>query len=197
MYDKYVTAPSKMYYHNENKTWAYEGVINRLIKDAVIDRLMQASIPFIDVCPTEMDLPLDLRVKLVNDICEEYGRDKCLLISLHCNAGKGTGFEIWTSPGETKSDLYATEFSRLYERKFPEQKFRKDMSDGDVDKESAFYILRNSACPAILPEWLFFDNFDDWQIKSSMFEQEKYADMILDFLRIVSLESWQPWEEAV
>lgn len=40
-------------------------------------------------------------------------------------------------------------------------KIRKDMSDGDPDKESQFYILRKTKCPAVLTENLFQDNQED------------------------------------
>ena len=37
-------------------------------------------------------------------------------------------------------------------------RFRKDLSDGDLDKEENFYVLKQTHCPAILVENLFFDN---------------------------------------
>ena len=36
------------------------------------------------------------------------------------------------------------------EKALPGQKIRKDMSDGDPDFESKFYILGHTACPAVL-----------------------------------------------
>lgn len=38
---------------------------------------------------------------------------------------------------------------------------RKDTSDGDPDKESQFYILKHTNCPALLTENLFQDNKED------------------------------------
>ena len=40
-------------------------------------------------------------------------------------------------------------------------KIRKDMTDGDPDKESGFYILKHTKCPAVLTENLFQDNKED------------------------------------
>ena len=40
-------------------------------------------------------------------------------------------------------------------------KIRKDMADGDPDKESSFYILKHTKCPAVLTENLFQDNKED------------------------------------
>lgn len=35
---------------------------------------------------------------------------------------------------------------------------RTDLSDGDKDKESGFYILKHTIMPAVLTENLFMDN---------------------------------------
>ena len=43
----------------------------------------------------------------------------------------------------------------------PGHKIRKDYSDGDLDWESDFYILKFSHCAAALSENLFHDNSDD------------------------------------
>ena len=177
----YQTAPNKMYRHSEDNSIAYEGVTNREIKYRVFKQFDLRGIKYIDICPTQLDVDLDARCNIINTYCREYGKNNCLLISLHMNAGKGEGFEIWTSPGASKSDKYADQFMYFYEQYFPYHKLRKDMADGDVDKESPFYILVNSICPAILPEWLFFDNFHDWQIQRDPLMQDKYAKMIAGF----------------
>lgn len=176
----YQTAPKKMYRHS-NGEMAYEGVINRQYGNRVIDLMKKKNMRVIDIVPTELDVDLDARVDIINTYCREYGKNNCLLISLHMNAGKGSGFEIWTSPGATKSDQYATMFMEFYKDSFSQHKLRKDETDGDADKESAFYILVNSKCPAILPEWLFFDNWNDYQIQKDPVEQDKYAKMIVEF----------------
>ena len=179
----YQTAPKKMYRHPDDV--AYEGVINRKIAKLVVDGMREKQMMVSNICPSELDIPLDMRADTVNLYCREYGTSNCLLIELHCNAGKGTGFEIWTSVGETKSDFYADEFVHHYEDAFPKHRIRKDTSDGDVDKESQFYMLKNSKCPAILPEWLFFDNYDDWKIQRDPIMQKRYAEMIITFTQHV------------
>ena len=96
-------------------------------------------------------------------------KDECFLISIHVNAstndgswGKAKGWSIFTSKGKTKSDDYATIiFNEAKAELGNECKMRTDMSDGDVDWEENFYILKNSACPAVLSENLFMDNKDE------------------------------------
>ena len=68
---------------------------------------------------------------------------------------------------------------------FPDIRIRSDYTDGDVDKESLFYILANTHCPAILPEWLFFDNYSDWQYIREDKNQQAYASMITEFVKSI------------
>lgn len=177
----YQTAPAKMFVHSDATT-AYEGVLNRNIKQHVIDLFKKEGIKYADVCPSEMDIPLSVRCNVINNYCNNYNKDNCLLISLHSNAGGGRGFEIWTTDGTTQSDVYATKFYNLFKQSFPSIICRQDLTDGDPDKESKFYILANSNCPAILPEWLFFDNLEDWKYQRVPINQMSYAKMIFNFV---------------
>ncbi len=112
----------------------------------------------------EIDVPLAERCRRAN----EYKASEAILISIHCNAaGNGSdwmqarGWEAWTSIGKTKADKLATSLYEAAEECLPGMKIRKDMSDGDPDKESGFYILKNTKCPAVLTENLFQDNRED------------------------------------
>ena len=177
----YQTAPAKMFTFSSGEI-AYEGVLNRQIGNKVIKGMKKKGFGYVDICPSELDIPLSERVRIINDYSKHYGVNNCLLISLHSNAGKGSGFEIWTSPGQTKSDEYAEIFYNMFSRRFPDVKMRHSVSDGDYDKEASFYILQKTACPAILPEFLFFDNWTDFQLLKSSAFQQRYADMIVDFV---------------
>lgn len=180
--NKYQTAPKKMFTHENGET-AYEGVLNRQVAEKVMNLCKHQGIPYINLCPTELDIELDERVDIANTYIREYGKDNMLGISLHSNAGGGTGFEIWTGPGQTKSDKYAEIFYNLYTGAFPSWKMRADTSDGDPDKESLFYILVHTKCPWILPEWGFFDNARDWALLREPDIQLQYATMIVKFMK--------------
>ena len=182
----YQTAPDKMHVFNSGET-AYEGVLNRQIGNKLIKRLDEEGLKYIDICPSELDIPLSKRVKTANTYAYEYGIDNCLLISLHSNAGGGTGFEIWTSPKQTTSDKYAEIFYNTFMVDFPDVKMRSDTSDGDHDKESAFYILQETICPAILPEFLFFDNWTDFQLLSNSDFQDRYVEMMVTFVHNINI----------
>ena len=54
------------------------------------------------------------------------------------------GFEIYTTKGQTRSDLFATVIFEQLQEDFPTAdgyKHRTDSSDGDPDKEANFTVL--------------------------------------------------------
>lgn len=131
----------------------------------------------------EIDVPLAERCRRAN----EYKASEAILVSIHCNAaGNGSdwmsarGWEAWTSVGKTKADKLATCLYEDTEHCLPGMKIRKDMTDGDPDKESGFYILKHTKCPAVLTENLFQDNREDVEFLLS--EEGKRA--------IISLHVW-------
>lgn len=122
-----------------------------------------------DLVVTETnDISLRTRAMRVNRICDRMGASNVLLVSIHANAaGNGkswmnaTGWECHTSPGKTRSDELAECFYKSFTAAFPEKRMRRDFSDGDSDKESNFYILTKTRCPAVLLENFFYDNRDE------------------------------------
>lgn len=122
-----------------------------------------------DLVVTETnDISLRTRAMRVNRICDRMGASNVLLVSIHANAaGNGkswmnaTGWECHTSPGKTGSDELAECFYKSFSAAFPEKRMRRDFSDGDSDKESNFYILTKTRCPAVLLENFFYDNRDE------------------------------------
>ena len=84
-----------------------------------------------------------------------------LFISIHCNASEshlGTGYEVWTSPGNTSSDRAATLAFNRYQAAFPHRQARVSLGDGDPDKEARFTVLMKTRGPALLFELEFIDN---------------------------------------
>lgn len=130
----------------------------------------------------EYDVPLAERVKRVNTFCD---KKEAILVSIHLNAAgngiqwkNGCGWEAWTSIGQTKADNLAT---CLYEAAGKTGlKLRKDETDGDLDKEGHLYILRKTACPAVLTENLFMDNKEDVELLLSEEGFEKIVTLHVD-----------------
>lgn len=136
----------------------FEGEFNRNIVKRLSEKLVANEIDFINLVNSERDISLGTRVRKANVI---YKKDhRALYLSIHGNAGGGTGWEIFTSKGQTRSDLLATRFFYAMERQFPNMKFRFDNSDGDPDKEADYFVLRKTAMPAILTENFFMDTLN-------------------------------------
>ncbi len=137
----------------------FEGIFNREVV-ALISKILEVKgIDHTVLVPEQTDVSLPDRVSRIESICQEHAN--AVVLSIHANAGGGTGFEVYTSVGETLSDKLATVFCKELKQQFPQFKFRSDKTDGDPDKESQFYILRKTPCPAILTENLFMDNEKD------------------------------------
>lgn len=140
-----------------------EYAYTREIADMLVYELKKLGIDAERIVREELDVPLSERCRRVN----EYKASEAILISIHCNAaGSGNwmsarGWEAWTSEGKTKADKLATCLYNAAEEVLKGMKIRKDISDGDEDKESDFYILKNTKCPAVLTENLFQDNKED------------------------------------
>ncbi len=163
---KYVTAPSKQFEHTKgtfhNGRWFYEGVWNRTLTNRVAAKLKNLDIPHLLVSHEYLDNSLASRVEYANWYHKNFKQG--LYISNHSNAGGGTarGFEVYTSPGKTKSDEVANlHWEHVKSLLGNEISYRPDTADGDYDKEARFYVLMNTNMPAILIEHLFFDNFED------------------------------------
>ena len=157
----YATAPAKMHTFEDGFV-LYEGVFNRQVIEMVKDIMSVKGMQYIDVVDTDYDKPLRQRVEKANDFYR--GDKRCGYFSMHGNAAntKAHGIEIFTSKGETMSDKYATTVMESIMKSFPDEKFRLDTwSDGDIDKEANFYVLRKTAMPAMLLEMWFFDNRKD------------------------------------
>lgn len=141
---------------------------NREVAAMLVDALKALGFTAFLLVKEEEDVSLAERVARVNAYCRQYGKDNVVMVSIHANAaGNGgwmnaRGWSVWTSPGKTKSDAIATLLYEAAQDVFPEgTPFRKDMSDGDPDYESRFYVLVNTSCPAVLTESFFYDNKED------------------------------------
>lgn len=145
---------------------------------------------YVDIPENDLKLTqnqeLQKRVNYVNSLCDKYGKDNCIYISIHVN-GAGSegkwmtagGWSAFTSVGKTKADdlaecLYDAAKANLDEYSNIMDKgkltgdygknqvyIRTDLSDGDRDYESGLYVLKNTKCPAVLTENLFQDNKKD------------------------------------
>lgn len=153
----------------------FEWEFNRDIVRRIAALLKANGINYEILVPEDNDVSLSERCRRANVIYEDCGRN-AILISIHANAGGGTGWECYTSPGDTQADKYATILCEQFKEDFPNEKMRFDYSDGDPDKESNFYILVHTKCPAILTENFFMDKEKDCRMLMSHAGRQKIAE---------------------
>jgi len=132
----------------------FEGEFNRAIVNGLAELLHRHGIPYVKIAPEDRDVSLAERVRRAN----VYSSIPSLFVSIHANAGGGSGCEFFTSPGQTKADEFADLFAESFKWEFPYDTLRADYSDGDADKEEHFYVLTKTSMPAILTENFFMDN---------------------------------------
>ena len=149
------------------KEYKYSREVVKAVSDILKDMGYRT---IIDIEDDDLGLPqsreLSLRCKIVNELVEQY--KNCIYVSIHVNAafsdGKwhdATGWEAYTTKGKTKSDKLAECLYKSAQRNLVNKKIRKDLVDGDSDKESNFYVLKNTKCPAVLTENFFQDTKKD------------------------------------
>lgn len=178
----YTTAPAKMFVFPDGLT-IYEGVINRAIAKKLYNKLGDHDVDFSLVYDDVYDTALRNRSDLINHLYKK--NPTAISVSIHSNAGGGRGIEVFTSPGQTKSDIIAQSLCELYKKNLPEFKFRADMADGDPDKEANFWMLTKVDCPAVLVENLFFDTREEAEFLLSEEGQERIACILFDWIQLI------------
>jgi len=140
----------------------YEGVGNRDIRTLIAEGLKKAEIDYRFINTTNRDMSLSTRCNIANDFCKTFGTSNCIFISIHSNGfhkESAHGYSFYTSIGESMSDKYAEILYQEAEKMFPDERARTDRTDGDLDKEANFKVLRSTRCPAILGEMFFHTNY--------------------------------------
>lgn len=162
------STPGKRSPDGKFREYAYSRKVCKAVQEELLSRGVDCVIDYLDDDMPGLTSSQELvkRVQIVNEMAK---KTDCLYVSIHVNASaksgwdKATGFAIYTSPGETKSDVLATDiFDAAAELLKPTgKKFRKDTSDGDPDYEENFYVLRKTTCPAVLTENFFQNSKED------------------------------------
>lgn len=164
-------------------TQLFEYEFNRDIVKRITLQLHSQQIPYRVLVPELTDIGLSERARRANEI---YDQDKdSFLVSIHANAGGGTGWEAHTSPGTTKADEYSAVFYREANIAFsPAWKIRKGSTNPeDPDWDSAFAILTKTKCPAILTENFFMDTEVDCRYIMSDEGRQHIANMHVDAIK--------------
>lgn len=171
--------------------WQY----TRDIADKIAE-LTPLGLNIVLITPETNDITLTERVRRVNDYIAKHPNERCVLISVHGNAGgnggwqSGRGWEVFTTRGQNNSDRLAECIAKRVQKNFA-TKLRADNSDGDLDKEANFKIIREANCPCCLTENFFYDNQDDLKLMQNESVQYAIAQMhiegVMDYFKSIGL----------
>ena len=190
---KYVT-PGKQFIFPD-KLHVYEGKENQKYAECLAKKAEHLGFKIqYTVNPSDPSDPsLITRVLKAND--SKY-RKTSLYISLHNNAGGGEGTEVFTSVGQTLSDKFAQGVISEIKKTLPNRKIRADIKDGDDDKEEQFYVLRKTNMPAMLIEFGFFDNKNDYVYLSNPEIIDKMCEAVINGVvnTLIALYGKEAWE---
>ena len=160
-----------------------EPFYNREIARRVVSDLRDRGLDAELLVPEDDDISLAERVRRVNAACLLLGKQNVILVSIHVNAtGNGskwlnaTGWSVYTCKGQTESDKLAECLCQAAIKNFPGRRIRTDISDGDMDWEEGFYILRKSLCVAVLTENFFMDSRSDLEYLQSRAGKQAVVD---------------------
>ena len=160
-----------------------EPFYNREIARRVVSDLRDRGLDAELLVPEDDDISLAERVRRINAACFLLGKQNVILVSIHVNAaGNGskwldaTGWSVYTCKGQTASDKLAEFLCQAAIKNFPGRRIRTDMSDGDMDWEEGFYILRKSLCVAVLTENFFMDSRSDLEYLQSRAGKQAVVD---------------------
>lgn len=163
---------------------------------AFIEGLAPEGLKVVRIVTELHDIPLTERVRRVNDYIAKHPNEKCVLVSVHGNAGgnggwqSARGWEVFTTKGQNNSDRLAECIANRVEKNFA-TKLRADNSDGDKDKEANFAIIRGANCPCCLTENFFYDNKEDLKLMQNESVQYAIAQMhiegVMDYFKSIGL----------
>lgn len=184
---KYMTNKKDGKFYDHGEFIAYEGVTNREIAKRLMSKLGVAGIPYVQIHHDYLDVP---SLSMITDAANNVARQReCVFLSIHSNAGKGNGFEVWTSVGDTPADPLAEMLCERLKKDFPEYPLRADkytdVGTKDQDKERDYWVLKHTICPAVLPELLFFDEINQAKFLNSPEGQERLAESLFKWCKSV------------
>jgi len=129
----------------EDGVQLFEGEFNRAVKYRLKEMFQMEGIKYVDINPSDEDLSLSERVAIANNY------DDSIYLSIHANAGGGTGCEVFTAiTCSSASTNLAKIIESEYVPHFPGERWRGV-------KKKDFYVVQHTKMPAVLVECFFMD----------------------------------------
>lgn len=127
-----------------------ESVEDRKVKNRVISALQSAGHVVYD-CTDDSNCNVSQNLRNIVAKCNAHSVD--LDVSIHLNAGGGTGVEVWCYDGKT-AEIAAVICASISNA--------LGIANRGVKYSQGLYVLRNTVAPALLVECCFVDNQNDY-----------------------------------
>lgn len=138
----------------------------------------------------EGDLRLSKRAEAANRIVRKIGSGNVLLISLHSNAMRqdgtwscASGYEIYTTKGQTQSDKYA----RVFEEEAKKVCAKYGRKYRGLREEN-FTVIYMTICPSLLLEQFFYDNKEELKFLQSEEGKNACVEVIINAIQRIEKE---------
>lgn len=157
--------PGKQSPDGSHKEWNW----SREMFAEIIPELKALGYAVMPTNESDKEIGLTVRQRKANEFAKQHPDLIAFLVSLHNDAkGNGTSWEnasgisVWTSKGETRSDVFAEIFIQSFIDLIPDVKHRiYSPKKLQRDFEANFTVLMGAKYLAILIECMFQDNRDD------------------------------------
>ena len=163
----------------------YEWKWAREIARPLVDRLRKLGYDAELVVTEDHDISLGERCRRVNRWCDKLGSKNVLFISVHSNASSDCS--DWQTPNGWSEFIYtkaSNASKRLAQCLYAEAEKRGLKGNRSVPVEkywtANFFVLKNTKCPAVLTENLFYDNKKDYEYLMSETGREAIINLHID-----------------
>lgn len=126
-----------------------ESIENRKVKNRVISALKNAGHTVYD-CTDDTNCTANQNLQRIVSKCNAHNVD--LDVSIHLNAGGGTGVEVWCYDGKT-ADIASAICEKV--------STALGIPNRGVKHSKGLYVLKNTKSPALLVEYCFVDSQND------------------------------------
>lgn len=166
----------------------YEWKFNREIAIPLVEELKNHGYDAERIVTEDVkDVSLGERVRRVNAWCDKLGAQNVILISVHSNAasnGSWSSARGWSGWISNNASIKSKQLAKsLYEA--AEKRGLKGNRAVPAEKywQSNFYILKNTKCPAVLTENLFYDNKEDLAVLKSEEGKKKIVNLHVEGIK--------------
>lgn len=163
----------------------YEFEFNRAIAKPLVERLKKMGYDAELVVSEDEDISLGERCRRTNRWCDKLGSKNVLFISVHSNASSNC--ETWQKPNGWCEFVYtkASSASKRLAQCLYDEAYKRGLKGNRAVPDcrywtANFFVLKNTKCPAVLTENMFYDNMEDYEFLLSETGRETIIDLHID-----------------